>query len=259
MMRRLVVSVATVCVLAALAACGGSKANSPSSTSPAGTAASGQGTAASTPVPKTPSDPGDQELQALSAKFGSASFEVHYAINDTGSDQPLNGYITIYKQGSDRTRFDIASNEGGETVSLTLLDTPDGSIFCLPDAGALAQLAGVTDGSGVCFKNNPNSGAPDLSAITDNFAQVAGGDFSVTSKSTRVILGVPTTCYDYTTDSGGTQSTTCFTADGVPLYDKSVAGADTTLLDAVQVSAAPASDVFNTPFPVKDFPADSGG
>ncbi|HEX5478888.1 MAG TPA: hypothetical protein VFY79_04130 [Dehalococcoidia bacterium] len=244
-MRRYLVAAVAVGLVALAAACGGGKSNGAQPTK--------------TAVPNTPSDPNAQELQALSAKFGTASFEVHYAINDTGSDQPLNGFITIYKQGRDRTRFDVASNDSGETVSLVLLQTPENSVFCLPGAGALAQLAGVEDGSGVCFKNDANSPAPDLSAITDNFAQISDGDINVTSKSTRTILGAAATCFDYTSDGGDTKSTTCFTADGVPLYDKSTSGSETTELDAVQIKPQPSSDVFNPPYPVKDFPTETAG
>ena len=249
MLKRSLVAIAAVCLMGVAAACGGSKSSTPSN--------GAQPT--KTPIPSTPTDPNAQELEALSQKFGTASFEVHFGINDSGSSQPLNGFITIYKQGADRTRFDVASNDSGETVSLILLQTPENSVFCLPGDGTLAQLAGVEDGSGVCFKNDANSPAPDLATITNNFAQISGSDVKVSSKTTRTILGTAAMCFDYTTDGGDTKSTTCFTADGVPLYDKSVSGSDTTELSAVQIKAQPSSDVFNPPYPVKDFPQDAGG
>ena len=136
-MRRCLAAILGVAAAMALVACGGGHGNS-SGTSAAGS--SSHSDATNTTVPNTPTDPAAQQLQSLSQEFGSASFEVHYAINDSGSDQPLNGFITIYTKGTDRTRFDVASNESGQTVSLILLQTPDNSVFCLPDAGALAQL-----------------------------------------------------------------------------------------------------------------------
>lgn len=240
-MRRYLVGAAALSLVALAAACGGSKS------------------ATKTPIPNTPSDPNAQELLALSAKSVTASLEVHYGVNDTGSAQPLNGFMTIYKQGRDRTRIDLASNDSGETVSLVLLQTPEDAVFCLPGASSLAQLAGVEDGAGVCFKNDANSPVPNLSAITDIFTAISPGDLSVSSKSSRTILGASATCFDYTTDGGDTKNTTCFTADGVPLYDKTVSGSETTELDAVQMKPQPASDVFNPPYPVKDFPTETAG
>jgi hypothetical protein len=225
-----------VALAVALAACSGGKSNN-NKTATAGTNADAA------------------ELNQLSDKFSKSTFKAQYKLSSTGGDQPLDGTLVMFKDGADRFRFDITSKQqGAADVALTLIDTKDASVFCLQDAGDLAPILGVDKGKGVCLKNDPTNSAGGLADITQNFKDLASSDTTVTNKSTRSIAGQDARCFDYKTKGSNDTNQTCFSADGIPLYDKSVSSTDTTVMEATSVEGAVQASDFNVPYEVKEIP-----
>lgn len=249
--------VAMVCVLAAamaaaLAGCsGGGK-------SPANSAAAACGGTGKSATPAAASNNIDvSELNALAKRFCDASFKAQYNLSGTGTS-PLNGTMTLLKGGQNRFRFDVTTAQDGTPTSLTSIQTKSRSVFCLQDAGELAPLLGLEPGKGVCFNNDPTSGASGLQDLTDTFQQLAGGDVTVTGKSTRTVAGQQGQCYAFTDNSTGDKSETCFSADGVPLYDRTTTAADSTTIEATSVQPTVNDSDFNIPYQVKDLPSLDG-
>jgi hypothetical protein len=243
---------ATAAALAvALTACGGSsaKTKTPSTSAPGTTAAAGK------TAPAGGGNSADAKaLNSVAQKFGSSTFKADYKLSSTGGDQPVDGTMTMFKQGADKFRFDVTSTQDGQPVALTLIETKDNNVFCLQDAGQLAPILGVDAGKGVCFKNDPTSGAGGIDDITNTFKNLSTSDVTVSGKSSRTIAGQSAQCFDYTTASAGETNETCFSNDGVPLYDKTVSSSDTTTLEATQVAGSVQSSDFNVPYVVKDLP-----
>lgn len=252
--RSMILLTAAAALSIALAACGGS--NSSAKTKTASTSAPGTTAAASnTATQGAGGNSADAKaLNNVAQKFGSSTFKAEYKLTSTGSNQPVDGTMTMFKQGADKFRFDVTSTQDGQPVALTLIETKDNNVFCLQDAGQLAPILGVDAGKGVCFKNDPTSGAGGIDDITNTFKNLSTSDISVKSKSTRTIAGQSAQCFDYTTASAGETNETCFSNDGVPLYDKTVSSSDTTTLEATQVAGSVQSSDFNVPYEVKDLP-----
>ena len=245
--RRWLIAIAIAAVLGlAMTACsgGGNKNKTP--------AASGSPGAASTTSSGKNSDA--KELDSLAQKFTNTSFKANYTLTSTSSEQPLDGTLVLYKDGADRFRFDITSQQNGQNTTLILIDTKDASLFCLQDAGDLAPLLGVEPGKGVCIKNDPTDSAGGLADILQNFKDLGSSDTTVTNKSTRDIAGQSARCFDYKTKDSGDVNETCFSNDGVPLYDKSQSSGDTTIMEATQIQGSVQSSDFNVPYEVKALP-----
>ncbi|MDE3095158.1 MAG: hypothetical protein KGK07_04050 [Chloroflexota bacterium] len=243
--QRSVTLVAALAALAfALAACGGGKgdANAPAAgATPIASAAAARGADASA-------------LAALGQKFAASTFNAQYTLTSSGGSQPLNGTMTMYKQGGDKFRFDIAGRQGGQDVSLTLIETKDASVFCLQDAGELAPVLGVQAGKGVCFKNETAGGTTRLTDITNTFKNLSAGGAVVTGKSTRTIAGQAAQCFQYKNNAAAETDETCFSADGVLLYDRTRSSADSTTVEATQVQGAVRASDFNVPYAIKQLP-----
>ncbi len=226
-----------IAVMAAGCSGGGSKSSTPGTDS--------SGTSVATVAP---------ELKAVTDKFAANTFKADYKLSSTGGDTPLDGTMTMYKDGSDKFRFDVKSTQDGQPVSITLIQTSDVSAFCLDNAGDLGSLLGVDSGSGVCFKNDPTNGAGDIQDLASTFKELSSVDTQVLDKSTRTIIGQSTQCYHYKNTQTGDTSDTCFSDEGVPLYDKTDSGSDSTTVEATTVAAEVGANDFNLPYVVKDFP-----
>ena len=194
------------------------------------------------------------ELKDVTDKFSANSFKADYKLTSSGDTSPLDGTMTLYKNGSDKFRFDVKSTQDGQPVSIVLIETNDVSAFCLDNAGDLAALLDIPNGSGVCFKNDPTNGAGGIKDLASTFKELSSTNTEVLDKSTRTIIGQPTQCYHYRDTQSGDTSDTCFSTDGVPLYDKTDSGSDSTTVEATAVTATVNDTDFNLPYGVKDFP-----
>ena len=222
-------------------------------------ACSGGGDKSSTPGSDSGGTPASvatvsPELKEITDKFSANSFKADYKLTSSGDSSPLDGTMTLYKNGSDKFRFDVKSTQDGQPVSIVLIETSDVSAFCLDNAGDLAALLDVQDGQGVCFKNDPTNGAGSIKDLASTFKELSSTDTEVLEKSTRTIIGQQTQCYRYRNTQTGDTSNTCFSTDGVPLYDKTDSGSDSTTVEATAVTATVNGSDFNLPYVVKDFP-----
>ncbi len=249
--RSVVLVAALVALAVTLAACGGSKSG-------AKTPAAGATPAASDVTPAASAAPPGGgtagALAALGQKFAASTFKATYTLTSSGGSQPLNGAMTMYKQGGDKFRFDVTSKQGGQDVSLTLIETKDASVFCLQDAGELAPVLGVQAGKGVCFKNGTANGATRLTDIINTFKDLSAGGAVVTGKSTRTIAGQAAQCFQYKNNAAAETDETCFSADGVLLYDRTQSTADKTTIEATQVQGAVQASDFKIPYAIKQLP-----
>jgi hypothetical protein len=256
--RRWIITLTAVAALGfALAACGGGSKKDTKNTATSGTPASSSSTPAAGKTASGTTKGNSDDAKALNSvaqKFASSTFKAEYNLSSTGSDQPVDGKMTMTKKGSDKFRFDVTSTQDGQPVALTLIETKDNSVFCLQDAGELAPILGVDQGKGVCFKNDPTNGVGGIDDITSTFKNLATSDVTVTGKSSRTIAGQNAQCYNYSTASTGETNETCFSNDGVPLYDKTVSGSDTTTLEATKLDSGVQDSDFDIPYEVKDFP-----
>jgi hypothetical protein len=246
--RRWLVALIVVAIVGAtMAACsgGGNKDKTPAASGTPGTESTASGGGKNADA---------QELDALAEKFTKTSFKANYTLSSTSSEQPLDGTLVLYKDGADRFRFDITSQQDGQTTALTLIDANNQSVFCLQDAGDLAPILGVDQGKGVCIKNDPTDSAGGLGDILQNFKDLGSSDTTVTSKTTRTIAGQEAHCYEYEMKDSTDKNETCFSADGIPLYDKSVSDSDTTTMEATQLEGSVQTTDFNIPYEIKDLP-----
>jgi hypothetical protein len=237
-----------VAAVGAYACSGGGGSKTPT---PGGSSAGATGGNASTVSP---------ELTNITNKFSASSFKGDYKLTTTGGDTPLDGTLTLYKDGPDKLRYDVRSTEDGQDVKITLIDTKDISAFCLENAGELAALLGLDPGQGVCFKNDPTDDTGGIGDLTSAFKELSSGDTEVLNHSTRQIIGQDAQCYHYRNNQTSETSDTCFSNDGVPLYDKTDSGSETTTVEATSIGAGVQSSDFNLPYEVKDLPdlGDSG-
>lgn len=193
---------------------------------------------------------GNAALNTLAQQFSSSTFQAQYQMTSTSGD----GAMTIYKQGAGKIRFDITSSADGNNVTLTAIQSASGSVFCLPDAGALAPILGTAPGEGVCFNGDPTNGGASVTDLTDVFKNFSASSASVTGTSSRTIAGDEAKCFDY--DSAGASATdeTCFSNSGVLLYDMTTTADDTTSIEAIQVQESVPDSVFDVPYQIKSLP-----
>ena len=68
------------------------------------------------------------------------------------------------------------------------------------------------------------------------------------------IVGQDAQCYHYKNNQTNETSDTCFSNDGIPLYDKTDSGTETTTVEATAINSGVQSSDFTLPYEVKDLP-----
>jgi hypothetical protein len=191
---------------------------------------------------------GDSDLERAANQFLNSTFRIVYTtrgefFGDVGEDAEF----VMYKDGTDRFRFDITGEEDGESVALIVIQTADASYMCFEGAGELGEFFG--NGEGVCFSDEPDDINPfeDLVQELRDFAD----DYEVLGTSSRNIAGRNADCFELREIETGDEQEICF-SDGLLLYFED--RTDGTTFEATDISTSVRDSDFDPPFPVEEFP-----
>jgi hypothetical protein len=200
-------ALALMCSL--IVACGGA--------APATTGASSAPSTAATTAPTTaPSAAGSKAADAgplLTALLGAsknATYKITYKITASGAAaDAFNGEQTWYFKPP-RARFDFATTQGGQKLTISLFSLPEGTFYCF-NAG-LVQCFGTT---GTSSPLDQNAAVMAQQALVGNPT-----GFGATASASRTIAGQQAQCFDVTSKAataGFDAGTFCYSKEGVPL------------------------------------------
>ena len=221
------------------------------------TADGGSETAESEPTEDDGDDNGDgaggsAELQALAEKFAEATFKVTYEISGDAAGLG-NGEITIAKDGTDKIRFDIKSEQDGEPFEGSFIQTATDSYLCFSGeaAAGLGAIVGEDTSAGVCVKSSTDDPTNPVGSLVDSFGEIGTGNVEVQSKEDTEIAGHDATCYTVLDKDTNETSVACLTDDGVLLSVDSSAGGSFT---AKSVEEDVSDSDFEPPYPITEIP-----
>ena len=189
---------------------------------------------------------GAERLQEAGRRYGDATFTVVYALR--GPDGEGAGEeLTLYKDGRERRRVDITSEQEGEAASLTFIQTADAAYLCFEDPQDAAPELGVA-GEGICLRSDPES---DATLLADLFEEIER--LSETSRvvgiTGRQIAGRQAECFTIEDRATAAESTACFDEAGILLYTEDDAGE---IREATHVSTTVDDGDFELPYEVTD-------
>jgi hypothetical protein len=191
----------------------------------------------------------EAEPASLARKFRESSFRADYELTNAAGDELEDDDLSIYKQTTERLRFDLSSGRDGETTDIVLIAAPEGSAFCLHNAGEFGELLGIPSGDGVCFADDPT-----LDATPSEFAvlvsRVANGEFEIIGRDERDIAGEDADCYTIR-DAAGAESQMCLSEDGALLAATQPDGSS---LEATDVTANVDVSDFALPYEIAELP-----
>jgi hypothetical protein len=192
-------------------ACGGSASTTTqptSSAAPAASAASTSSAKASTAASGAP-DAGPQ-LGAILGASKNATYKITYKITASGGGaDALSGQQTWYFKPP-RARFDFATSQGGQTLTLSFFSLPEGTFYCI-NVGQIQCLTVAGVGS-------PLDQNAAVVAQQSLLANPSG--FGATAAAGKTIAGQQATCFDVSNKAGAAgfdSGTFCYSKDGVPL------------------------------------------
>ncbi len=200
----------------------------------------------------------DPEVQAIGKKFAQATFNATYKVTGSGADQFSDGILTLEKDGNTKLRLDVTTKQDGKDTAIILIEAGDVSAFCLKDAGELGALLGIEAGKGVCFKTTPTDKNNPVGGLRDAFKDIENVNATLLDKSSRNVAGQDGTCYKTKDNDTSQISTTCFTTDGVMLYEQTE-GDSASEIEAQTVSKSVSDDDFKLPYEEKELPTDLSG
>jgi hypothetical protein len=191
-------------------------------------------------------------------RFERSTFTTTYEATDTDTENPLNGTVTMYKDGTDRFRMDITGTFEGQEATFIVIETPDLSSFCIEGALEFAELLGLPEGEeGVCFESDPTGGAG-FGNLAEELRNFNAGDFEVLETESRTVAGRDADCYTLQEEGAEEVEEICIDDDGVLVYVRTE-GATTTLLEATDVQTDVSDGDFELPYEVRELPGFGGG
>ncbi len=196
-------------------------------------------------------DSGD--LLEIAAKFESATFHVVYQMSGGDLGGITNGEITIYKDGTDRLRFDIKGEQDGEAFEATFIETGTDSFLCFAGeaAAGLGALIGVDTSAGVCIKSAPDDPTNPVGNLVTEIQSFDLENVEFQSKEEMEIAGEDATCYTVLDTETNETNVACFNDDGVLLSVES--GGDVSLV-ATSVEGDVSAGDFEPPYTVQEIP-----
>jgi hypothetical protein len=190
----------------------------------------------------------EEELLELAEAFVASTFAAVYDMSGDGTDTLGSGTITIYKDGSDRIRFDISGEQDGQQFDGTFIESPDGSYLCF--SGDAAAIFGSTEG--VCVESDPDDPNNPVGGITDDFeiTEEDLADMTIEGREEREIAGEDAICYTTTSPDTTGPSEVCISEDGILLGVNSEGAGFT----ATSIEDDPSDADFEPPFPIEEIP-----
>lgn len=191
------------------------------------------------------------ELRAAVERFIDATFTATYEVTTTDTTAPQT--MTMYRDGNERFRFDMAGVVDGQPFEGSFITTTDSSLIC-STGDEFAGLPGVDpNAEGVCFENSFGTEGNPFADVEDFLGDFESGQITVLSKENRQIAGQDATCYE-TKDAQEEVSTACLGDDGILLEAVSGTGADAFTMTATEVSAEVSASDFEPPYEVVELP-----
>jgi hypothetical protein len=187
----------------------------------------------------------DQFREAV-RKFPDATYRAEYQVAGPELAEFGDARVTFYKDGSDRLRIDVASEQDGQQYQVILIQDGDESAFCTSGGGPLADVFGGL-GDGACFRRDPTGGAA-FGGIADEFEGFDSDDLDASDFTSEQIAGEDAYCARVT--ASDRTSNACFSGDGVMLSVESEGSG----LRAVSVSDDVGGGDFELPYDVQDIP-----
>ncbi len=242
----------------AFAACGGGddKDKDDGGKTPSATSSSGDGKTVEAEPTKENGDGGTssddvEELKKVAEKFKNAKFQAVYEVSGGAADSPFGagGEITITKDGADKLRFDIKTEQDGEPFEGSFIQNGADSYICFSGAQATALL-GDGGGEGACLKSSADDPTNPIGDISDTFGDLDVGNVEIQDKSEKKIAGEDATCYEVLDKDTDEVSTACFSDDGVLL---SIESTDTTFV-AKSVEGDVSGGDFEPPYEIVEVP-----
>ncbi|MDP9237195.1 MAG: hypothetical protein M3P30_07345 [Chloroflexota bacterium] len=198
---------------------------------------------------------GSDEIRAIAAKLRAATFKGIYTLTATvgsSADALTDGQMVLYKEGDQRSRFDVTGKQAGQDVRIVAIQDGRTSLFCVKSPGGIAGLFGFANGEGLCVK-----GVADDQDAAASFRQISSylwnDDATVLEKSSRTIAGMEADCYRAKDNQTDEISTACFSRDGALLYAKNE-GDTASEIVATQITGTVSDADFDPPYPVTDIP-----
>jgi hypothetical protein len=200
-------ALALLCSL--IVACGGAAPATTGASSAPTTAATTAPTAAPTAAASKAADAGPQ-LTALLGASKNATYKITYKITASGAGaDAFNGEQTWFFKPP-RARFDFATTQGGQKLTISLFNLPEGTFYCF-NAGLVQCLSVAGAGSPL----DQNTAAVAQQSLVTN-----PGGFGATASASKTIAGQQAQCFDVTSKSGTggfDAGTFCYSKEGVPL------------------------------------------
>lgn len=191
------------------------------------------------------------ELRAAVERFIDATFTATYEVTTTDTTAPQT--MTMYRDGNERFRFDMAGVVDGQPFEGSFITTADSSLIC-STGDEFAGLPGVDpNAEGVCFENSFGSEGNPFADVEDFLGDFESGQITVLSKENRQIVGQDATCYE-TRDAQEEVSTVCLGDEGILLEAVSGTGVDAFTMTATEVSAEVSASDFEPPYEVVELP-----
>jgi hypothetical protein len=231
-------------LMAFVVACGGAApATTGASSAPSSAATTAPTTAASSAPSAAPSSAADvsAQLAALLGTSKNATYKITYKITASGSGaDAFNGQQTWYFKPP-RARFDFATTQGGQTLTLSYFSLPEGTFYCF-NVGQVQCL--TVAGVGSPLDNN-------AAAVAQQSLIANPSGFGATPSAGKTIAGQQATCFDVSNKAGASgfdTGTFCYSKEGVPLLSTfSTASYQSWSMEATSYSTTVADGDFTLP------------
>lgn len=223
-------------------ACGGGAGAAPGGAGSTAPAAADPSTATSAaPATAVATAAGPLLLDILSAARAT-QYKITYKLTTTGTGaESFSGDQTWYFKPP-RSRFDFASDFGGQRTTMSVFSLPDGSFMCFAVGGQTTCLSAPSTGSPL----DQNQAAVTQRALVDHPDQ-----YGATFTGARTIAGQPGLCYTVNAvaaaATGFSSGSFCYTKEGIALLSQFTVQGATWSMEATNVSTTVPDSDFTLP------------